>query len=314
MKKFLLFIIAFIITITGCGGIEMQIKDYYVYTTKSNLKHSYPVDVSIEASYKSKNVILKDDIQEICFKELEAKKLFRSVASKDDSKADVIIEVMISEFKEKKVIGLMADISIKQLPDKKLIYRKKVQQPGTDENFNNPELFSQLLKNCLISFMNDIDARFKQYTNEGNLPKKLSTKKVTCAVFPFMDTIEKESYGVAVASMMVTGLTKSENIKVVEREQIQKAVKELEFQISGYTDASKNKELGQILNADFLIYGEITKIKETYQITMRVVEVKQGEIVLPRSTQPSDPNQFGTLVAQQANFVAQFISTGEPVK
>jgi len=314
MKRFVLAFIFFIIVLIGCGGIEMQIKDQYVYTTKSNLKSSYPVDVSIEASFKSRNIILKDDIQEICFKELEAKKLFRSVASRDDSKADVIIELIISDFEEKKMTGLMVDVSLKQLPDKKLIYKKKLLQPGNDESFNNPECFAQLLKELLVSFMNDIDARFKQYTNEGNLPKKLSTKKVTCAVFPFMDTIEKESYGIAVASMMVTGLTKTENIKVVEREQIQKAVKELEFQTSGFTDPSKTKELGQILNADFLIYGEITKIMETYQITMRVVEVKQGVVVLTRNTQTSDPNQFNTLVAQQANFVAQFISTAEPGK
>jgi TolB-like protein len=135
----------------------------------------------------------------------------------------------------------------------------------------------------------------------------LSGKNVVCAVFQFKDAVEGEKYGDPLASMMMTSLTKTVNIKVVERDRIQKAIKELEFQTSGLSDTTTAKEVGKFLNADFLIYGEVSKIKDTYHVIIHVVDVKLGEIVLSRDIDTADPNEFRDLVQPQANYVAQFI-------
>jgi TolB-like protein len=300
--SFLVFLFA------GCSAVEMQIKDTYVYSPTSHLKSKYSINVSIEGDFSSKKIKTNDDILDIFVKELDAKKIFTSVTKMDNTKADVIIELRISDFEENSNMGLMLNVSLKQLPDKKLIYKKKLIQAGTSESFKSPELFSELLKNLFTVFASDIDAQFMQFTNDGNLPINRSGKVIVCAVFQFKDLIDKELYGDAISSMMMTSLTKSENIKIVERERIQKAVKELEFQTSGLSDSGTAKKAGMFLNADFLIYGETTKIKATYHITMHVVDVKLGEIVLSRDLETNDPNNFNNLVQQHANCVAQFVS------
>ena len=292
----------------GCSAVEMQIKDTYVYSPASHLKSKYSINVSLEGDFSAKKIKTNDDVLDIFVKELDAKKIFTNVAKMDNTKADVIIELRISDFEENNNMGLMVNVSLKQLPDKKLIYKKKLMQAGTNESFKSPELFSELLKNLFMVFVNDIDAQFKQFTNDGNLPVNRSGKVIVCAVFQFKDLIDKELYGDAISSMMMTSLTKSENIKIVERERIQKAVKELEFQTSGLSDSGTAKKAGMFLNADFLIYGETTKIKATYHITMHVVDVKLGEIVLSRDLDTNDPNNFNNLVQQHANCVAQFVS------
>lgn len=308
MRRFIFFIISCTLALAGCGGIEMNIKDSYVYNPVSHIKCKYPLNVSLEVSFSSDNIILKDDILDICLKELEAKKIFASVTKKNDSKNDVIIELKFSDYKNKKDTGLMVNISVKQLPDKKLIYKKKILQPGTDENFKNPDLFADLLKNLITAFMNDIDVQFKQFTNEGNLPRNLCAKNVICAVFQFKDSVENETYGEAVTSLIITNLTKTESIKVVERDRIVKVVKEFEFKTTALSDPKTVKQVGQFLDADFLLYGEITKIKDTYHIAMHIIDVKLCEIVLSRSMETGDPDKFSTLIQQHANYIAQFIS------
>jgi TolB-like protein len=308
MGRILLVIITLSVILTGCGGIEIQIKDNYVYSPSSHLKNKYPTSVALTGSYKSKKVVLKDDILDICKAELDSLKLFKEVGTKTIPGYDVVIDLNFSDVEQNDKPGLSLCINMKQLPDKKLIYKNKYIQYGNDESFKTADGFADLLKLLLNDFTKDMDAQFASYTKQGNLPVSLSGKNVVCAVFQFKDTVEGEKYGDPLASMMMTSLTKTVNIKVVERERIQKAIKELEFQTSGLADSTTVKEVGKFLNADFLIYGEVSKIKDTYHVIIHVVDVKLGEIVLSRDIDTTDPNEFRNLVQQQANYAAQFIS------
>jgi len=308
MRRILFFIVSLAVIITGCGGVEIQIKDTYVYSPSSHLKNKYPTSVALTGSYKSKKIILKDDILDVCKAELDSLKLFSEVGIKSTPGYDVIIEMNFTDVEQDGKTGLSLCINMKQLPDNKLIYKNKYVQYGTDDSFKTADGFADLLKLVLNDFTKDMDTQFTGYTKQGNLPVNLTGKNVVCAVFQFKDTVENEKYGDPLASMMMTSLTKTVNIKVVERERIQKAIKELEFQTSGLADATTAKEVGRFLNADYLIYGEISKIKDTYHVIIHVVDVKLGEIVLSRDIDTADPNEFRDLVQQQANYVAQFIS------
>jgi len=308
MARILLFFITLSIIFTGCGGVEIQIKDNYVYSPPSHLKNRYPTSVALTGSYESKKVILKDNILDICKAELDSLKLFSEVGIKSTPGYDVVIDMSFSDVEQDKKPGLLLSINMKQLPDNRLIYKNKYVQYGNDENFKTADGFADLLKLVLNDFTKDIDSQFASYTKQGNLPVNLSGRKVVCAVFQFKDTIEEEKYGDPLASMMMTSLTKTVNIKVVERDRIQKAIKELEFQTSGLAESTTAKEVGKFLNADYLVYGEVSKIKDTYHVIIHVVDVKLGEIVLSRDIETADPNEFRNLVQQQANYVAQFIS------
>lgn len=308
MRRILFFLTTLAFIITGCGGTEIQIKDNYVYSPASHMKNKYPTSVALTGGYSSKKVNLKDNIIEISKTELDSLKLFSEVGIKSTPGYDVVIDMNFSDVEKDSKPGLSLCITMKQLPDNKLIYKNNYSEYSEDGNFATADGFADVLKKVLSDFTKDIDAQFTAYTKQGNLPVNMSGKSVNCAVFQYKDTIEGEKYGDPLASMMMTSLTKTVNVKVVERERIQKAIKELEFQTSGLADSTTAKEVGKFLNADYLVYGEISRIKDTYHVIIHVVDVRLGEIVLSRDIDTTDPNQFSELIQQQANYIAQFIS------
>jgi len=308
MRRITLFITSLVIILAGCGGTEIQIKDSYVYNPVSHLKNKYPISVVLSGGYTSKKVILKDDILEICKTELDSMKLFSEVGTKTTPGFDVLIELTFSEVELEGKPGMALNLVMKQLPEKKLIYKNKYLSTGEDESFTTSEDFAELLKKVITQFTNDIDAKFAAYAREGNLPVNRSGKEVICAVFEFEDSVENEKYGDAISGIMTASLNKTENVKIVERARIQKAVKELELQTSGLSDTGTAKEVGKFLNADFLIFGDVSKIKEKYHIVIHIVDVKLGQIVLSKDLVADDPDKFDEIMQQQANYVAQFIS------
>lgn len=307
MRRVILIFTALVIVFAGCVT-EMQIKDTYVYNPVSHLKNKYPVSVVITGGYNSDKIKLKDDVLDICKTELDSLKLFSEVGNKTTPGYDVVIELTFTDVELNGKPGLALCIIMKQLPEKKLIYKNKYQSIGEKGSFNSAEGFAELLKKVVNQFTTDIDARFALYTKEGNLPVSHSGKEVICAVFDFENTIENEKYGDAVSGMMMANLSKTEKIKIVDRKKIQKAIKELELQTSGLSDSGTAKEVGKFLNADFLVFGSISKIKDTYHILIYVVDVKLGQIVISRDLIANDPNKFDETIQQQANYVAQFIS------
>lgn len=308
MRKITLFFTLIVIVLAGCGSTEIQIKDTYVYSPVSHLKSKYPVSAALTGGYTSDKVILKDDILEICKTELESLKLFSAVGIKTTPGYDVVIEMAFTDVEIEGKPGMALNINMKQLPEKKLIYKTKYISAGEEESFTTSEDFAELLKLVITQFTTDIDAKFAAYAREGNLPVNISGKEVICAVFEFEDSVENEKYGNAVSGIMMANLTKTDNIKIVERSRIQKAVKELELQTSGLSDSGTAKEVGKFLNADFLIFGNVSKIKEKYHIVIHVVDVKLGQVVLSKDLVTDDPDKFDEVIQHQANYVAQFIS------
>lgn len=307
-KKITLIIHAIIITMFFSCTTEMTIKDDYIYSPVSHLKYKYPLNVTVDGDYKCNKIKFKDDIIDIYIKELESRKLFAGIDRKDVSKSNVLIEIVYTEEESESKRGMTISTTMKQLPENKLIYKEKDFQEGSVNCFKKSDEFAVMLKKLNNSSINSIDARFAQYTKEGNLPVTLSKKEVICAIFKFNDTVPNEQYGEAVVSMLTANLTKTENIKLVERERIQKAIKELEFQTSGMSDTNTAKEVGKFLNSDYIIFGGISKLKDTYLIALNVIDVKSGQIVISRNSENKDPNKFTEAIQQQANYISQFIT------
>lgn len=308
MRRITLFFTLFVVMLAGCGGTEIQIKDTYVYSPVSHLKSKYPVSVALTGVYSSKKVILKENILEICKTELDSLKLFSAVGMTTTPGYDVVIDLTFTDVEVEGKPGMALNLTMKQLPEKKLIYKAKYISAGEEESYTTSEDFAELLKLVITQFTTDIDAKFASYAKEGNLPVSGSGKDVICAVFEFQDSVENEKYGNAISGILMANLTKTENVKIVERIRIQNAVKELELQKSGLSDSETAKEVGKFLNADFLIFGDISKIKESYHIVLHVVDVKLGQVVLSKDIVADDPDKFDEIIKQQANYVAQFIS------
>ena len=129
-------------------------------------------------------------------------------------------------------MGLELSINLKQLPEKKLIYKNKYVEYTTPEAFQSPDGFAEVLKKVITQFTADMDRLFEKFTKEGNLPVNLSGKNVICAVFQFKDTIEGEKYGDPLASMMMISY-QDFKYKGCGKGKNSKAIKELEFRHRG---------------------------------------------------------------------------------
>ena len=81
----------------------------------------------------------------------------------------------------------------------------------------------------------------------------------------------------AIAEMLEASL--DESYTKVSRKDIDKAIEELKFQNSDLFDPKTSAKLGSFVGAQYIICGNIQKIKDRIVITARVIEVKSGIII-----------------------------------
>lgn len=118
-----------------------------------------------------------------------------------------------------------------------------------------------------------------------NGPAKLaiaSEKRIRLAVIEFKTLADKNrngQLGVMVSEMFTTEVVNSEAFKIVEREQLQKVLKEIAMAQSGIIDTTKAQEIGRMLGADAIITGSVIRIQDNLRIDARIIEVKTGVVV-----------------------------------
>ena len=76
---------------------------------------------------------------------------------------------------------------------------------------------------------------------------------------------------------LTTKLVSIGKYQVVERNNMDKILKEQKFQQSGCTDSECAVEIGQLLNADITVIGTVSKFGDTYTIDSRIINVGNGE-------------------------------------
>lgn len=85
--------------------------------------------------------------------------------------------------------------------------------------------------------------------------------------------------GKAVAAMLVTELSDREGIRVIERYQLQDLLMEQRLSLSGRVEEETALEVGQMVGAQYTIYGQVTSIGGTTRMDMRIVNVETTEIM-----------------------------------
>jgi len=79
---------------------------------------------------------------------------------------------------------------------------------------------------------------------------------------------------------LITKLISIGKYQVVERNNMDKILKEQKFQNSGCTDSECAVEIGQLLNTDFIVIGSVGKFGSTYSIDSRLIDVAQGKSLI----------------------------------
>ncbi|MBN2323351.1 MAG: hypothetical protein JXQ30_06420 [Spirochaetes bacterium] len=101
-------------------------------------------------------------------------------------------------------------------------------------------------------------------------------ENITIAVFDFKANGVSQSLARSVTELFLVNLVEAEEIRVVERNDIEKIIREHELMLSGLTEESDAIEAGKLLSANKVLIGSVNKFGERLLLTARVVDVEQG--------------------------------------
>ncbi len=106
-----------------------------------------------------------------------------------------------------------------------------------------------------------------------------SAEKIpTIAIFDFSDVKGKVSEQGKLFSMILFGaVSRYDQIKMVERKELKKIIKERNLQLSGFAGKIPQRIIGQI-NADYIVSGRIYEAEGDKIVNLRLIRCSDGRI------------------------------------
>lgn len=114
----------------------------------------------------------------------------------------------------------------------------------------------------------------------------------------------------SVSELMRTEMFNTGMFRVVEREQMDKIMKEAELQASGCTDTECAVKLGKIMSVDRMLVGSIVKIGTKLIINARIINIERGEMELADKVSADSENDLDSAVSRFAVSIANRIRGG----
>jgi TolB-like protein len=111
--------------------------------------------------------------------------------------------------------------------------------------------------------------------------------------------------GKAVSSMLTTELMGRSGLRVIERHQLQDLLTEQKLALSGRVDESTAVEIGKLLGAQYMIYGQVTSIATQLRMDMRAVDVETSEILEAQKMNASTDELLDVVVEMADAFGSQ---------
>ena len=139
-------------------------------------------------------------------------------------------------------------------------------------------------------------------------------EKVRIGIIEFQSLNEeakKDNLGKIVSEMLTTSFVNSESFKIIEREQLQKVIKEFQLSQSGIIDTSYAKQIGKIAGADAIVTGSVTKIGNDLRLDARIIDIESGIILTAeKSVGKVDLKSIGIMTDRiVTNLVNKFYET-----
>ena len=112
------------------------------------------------------------------------------------------------------------------------------------------------------------------------------------------DKADYKYMGKGISEMIAVELRKSPGIKLIEREKRTDLLKEMEIALSDLADSQTQLEVGKLLAARYMVYGEIIDMGKKALISLRMIDVESGEVIrkpVPTTDAWSPPSNIGPL-------------------
>ncbi len=144
-----------------------------------------------------------------------------------------------------------------------------------------------------------------------------AVSEVTIAVVPFNageNLIYKEYYRNEFPVFLSDGLSKYKTIKVIDRMNIQKVMDELHLSQTGLIDMNNAPEIGQMLSANTILTGNVSRIGLHTNITVQAIDVATGSIYFSETEKriiKSHRNLFEVQQSLLKKVVSHYVPDGE---
>lgn len=104
---------------------------------------------------------------------------------------------------------------------------------------------------------------------------------VTLAVFPLQvdEKLARRKVDLATSEILSYYLLKTGAFKMVERNQLNEAMKEQNLGLSGAVDSKTAANIGQVLGAKLLVMGNVIKMGGLYQVTVKLIDAITSEMI-----------------------------------
>ncbi len=109
----------------------------------------------------------------------------------------------------------------------------------------------------------------------------LAKNKIVISVLYFQNTIKSKDVdwlSKGLADMLISDLSASDDLTLVERENLQKVIDEQHFAQSGFADNNQAIKLGKVLNAEKIVTGSYIVSGNDLRIDIKIIDTSTAEI------------------------------------
>jgi len=107
----------------------------------------------------------------------------------------------------------------------------------------------------------------------------LSPQKQKLALIDFEHIGVKKSDARALSKRLTTEIVKIDKYIMVERAAMEKILEEQKFQTASGNVTNDIVDIGNMVGADFIIFGSISKVGSTYSVDSRIINTKTSEVI-----------------------------------
>jgi TolB-like protein len=103
-----------------------------------------------------------------------------------------------------------------------------------------------------------------------------------------------------IPNLLQTRLSQSKDLAVLERRKLKAVLEEKALALTGLTDSTNAREIGSLLEAEYIIYGSINQIDDQHRIDASIVKVSTGQTQAEKVVGP-DRDHLNQMVDLLAN-------------
>ncbi|MBO4639431.1 MAG: DUF1566 domain-containing protein [Treponema sp.] len=104
-------------------------------------------------------------------------------------------------------------------------------------------------------------------------------RRLAVASFDITGNAVTKDEAEAITELYITELVTTGKVKVVDRMNFDKILKEMNFQNSDWSDKEKTAELGKVANADLIARGQIIKLGSKMYLSATIIDVKSANVL-----------------------------------